>query len=199
MATPEDILHFWFGEFESLSSISTANQALWFKKDPEFDHQIQTRFSDALNQANSGAFDHWVEESPAKALALLILFDQFPRNMYRSSGQAFAYDGKARFVAEEMVKKAWEKQLSAPARMFICVAMEHQEDIAVQRKGMELADALVADATEEYRQFAAFFHPFPQKHAEIIERFGRFPHRNALLGRESTPEELEFLVNFPGF
>lgn len=199
MATPQDILSFWFGHFESLSSISAANQANWFKKDPEFDLLIQTRFEEALNRASVGEYDHWMEENPGNALALLILLDQFPRNMYRGTGKSFDYDAKARVVAERMVQKAWEKQLSTPARMFLCVVMEHQEDKEAQNKGLELADALVAEAPEEYRKFAADFHPYPRQHAEIIARFGRFPHRNALLGRESTAEELEFLVNFPGF
>jgi uncharacterized protein (DUF924 family) len=199
MVTPEDILTFWFGEFESISSVSSANQASWFKKDPEFDALIKSRFEESLAQASRGELDHWLEESPAHGLALLILLDQFPRNMYRSSGQSFAYDAKARAVAEAMLQKAWEKQLSTPARMFICVALEHQEDLTAQQLSMVQADALVAEAPEEYRPFAMYFHPFPRKHAEIIEQFGRFPHRNALLGRQSTPEELEFLVNFPGF
>lgn len=199
MVTPESILTFWFGEFTSVSSISASNQANWFKKDPAFDSLIKSRFEEALAQANRGEFDHWMEESPANALALLILFDQFPRNMYRNTGQSFAYDGKARNVAETMLRKAWEKQLSTPARMFICVALEHQEDLTAQQLSQVQADALVAEAPEEHRQFAQYFHPFPRKHAEIIEQFGRFPHRNALLGRQSTPEELEFLVNFPGF
>ena len=199
MVTPADILGFWFGPYETLSHLPSTNFAKWFRKDADFDAVVKSRFEEALTRAGTGEYDAWMEQGPESALALLILLDQFPRNIYRTSGQSFAYDSKARRVVESMLSRGWERVIDTPGRMFLSVALEHQEDMQAQRLAQEVADACAAEAPLEHRKLATDFLPYPRKHAEIIERFGRFPHRNALLGRESTAEELEFLVNFPGF
>jgi uncharacterized protein (DUF924 family) len=199
MISPRDILSFWFGAYHSFACISFQNQANWFKKDPEFDTFIKTRFEQTLKSANRGKYDHWLIESPEHSLALLILFDQFPRNMYRNSPQSFAYDSKARVIAQLLLQNPWKQPLPTPARIFLQVALSHSEDYSVQRQALQVGEALVADAEEEYKQIVRENAKYAEMHAGIIERFGRFPHRNEVLGRESSPEEVEFLRTFPGF
>lgn len=199
MVTPNDVLSFWFGEYEPLESLGYAKVSQWFKKDPEFDSLIKTRFEDALQRAFAGEFDHWIEESPLHGVALVIILDQFSRNMYRGTGQMFAFDSKGLAVANALIAKGWDKQLPPPARAFVYTALEHAEDMNEQRKLMRLMDEMVAESPEHLKQGAQQFQNYAKQHYDVVERFGRYPHRNALLGRESTPEELEYMQTHPGF
>ena len=198
METPISILSFWFGETDA-SALTFTNRPLWFKKDPEFDDLIRSRFETMLNRANSGELDGWAEESPASALALVILLDQFSRNMYRNSGQSFAYDSKALQVADNTISKGWDLHLSTAGRFFLYLPYVHSEDQSVQNRALELANKLIELAPEDMKERSVAFKSSVEKHYVIIERFGRYPHRNALVGRESTPEEVEFLATNPGF
>ncbi len=174
------VLDFWFGA--PGSPHYNKSRAEWFRKSADFDAQIRSRFLCLHEQATAGQLVHW-RTSPLTLLALLIVLDQFPRNMFRDSCQAFATDAMALDCARRMTALRWDQRLHPVERGFVYLPFEHAEDIEAQRTALQLFGTLGrADLLE-----------WAQKHYDIIERFGRFPHRNALCGRESTPEETEFL------
>lgn len=172
VATPNDILGFW----------KKAGPAQWYAAKPAFDEAIRLKFEPVHHAAARGEYDKWAE-TPEGALALLILLDQFPRNLYRKSGHAFATDPKARAIARAATEKGWHLQLEPELRQFMVLPFEHSEDIADQDLSIALAEEL-DDA--EMLKWAVI-------HRDIIVRFGRFPHRNPALGRTTTAEEQAFL------
>lgn len=197
MATAQSILEFWYGETE-VTALSFNNRPLWFQKDAEFDQLVKTRFEETVIRAGSGELQDWLE-APASALALVLLLDQFPRNIYRGSGQSFAYDSQALQVAETMVSKGWDRTVAMAGRFFIYLCYVHSEDRNVQGKALELAEKMIELAPADQQDRALSFKESVKKHYVIIEQFGRYPHRNALLGRLSTAEEQAFLATNPGF
>jgi uncharacterized protein (DUF924 family) len=174
-----DVLEFWFNP----ALDAAQRNKRWFGKDPAFDADIRGRFLAVYEQAAAGQLDAW-KRSSHECLALVILLDQFPRNMFRGEARAFATDAMAREAARALLARADE--LSPDERLFAWLPFEHSESLEDQN----LACDLIAPLGEELLRYA-------QRHREIIERFGRFPHRNAILGRTSTPEEIEF-VKQPG-
>jgi len=178
MTTQDDVLDFWF------AGNPTARRQEWFEKSTEFDSAC-ARFADVLRDGKTGAFDHWAE-TPRGTLALVILLDQFSRNLHRNSPEAFVADAKARQVARAAVARGFDQMLNAVERMFIYLPFEHSEDLADQEDSVRLFMSL----GEEMTRYAA-------DHRDVIRRFGRFPHRNAALGRASTPDELAYLAQ-PG-
>jgi uncharacterized protein (DUF924 family) len=167
-----DIIGFWRG----------AGPEKWFKKVTAFDEAIRLKFEPTHHRAARGEYDHWAQSADG-ALALLILLDQFPRNLYRHSGHAFATDPKARSIARAAIEQGFDREVDPTFRNFFYLPFEHSEDIADQDYGLALvAEAGVADDLK-----------WAGLHRDIIARFGRFPHRNAALGRTTTPEEQEFL------
>ncbi len=167
--TPEDVLDFWF---------STESQARWFDSTPAFDAAIRARFGGLYEQASAGGLN-W-PKTPKSALALIIVVDQFPRNMFRNTAQAFATDHLAFDVSRRAIDRGFDEGLSAPERQFLYMPFMHAEDLLVQDRGLVLYETLGdANALD-----------FMRKHHAIIAKFGRFPYRNAMLGRDSTPEEL---------
>lgn len=180
IATAHDVLEFWFGAPGTLHHGKP--RAEWFKKSADFDALIRTRFLPLYEQAADGKRVYW-SDSPLTLLALIIVLDQFPRNLFRESPRAFATDAMALDAARGMTIKRWDRRLNAVERQFVYLPFEHAEDMATQHDSMRLFASLGnADLLE-----------WARKHAVIIERFGRFPHRNAVMGRTSTPEEIEFL------
>jgi uncharacterized protein (DUF924 family) len=173
-ATPANVLDFWFGPADTV-------RPEWFRKDAAFDAEIRTRFGADIEAALAGTLD-WPDTLEAK-LARLLLLDQFTRNVFRDTPRAFAGDAQALALARRMVAEGDDQRVSRVRRAFVYLPFEHAEDPAAQREAMRLYQAL-GDA--ESLDWA-------RKHFEIVERFGRFPHRNAVLGRASTPEEIEFL------
>jgi uncharacterized protein (DUF924 family) len=180
-----EVLDFWFGR-EGEPGYGEFREA-WFTKDPEFDQRVRDRFEALHEAAAAGELDDWKEEAQS-CLALVILLDQFPRNMYRGDPRSYATDYKAQETAEHAVDRAFDRELPAFQRMFLYMPFMHSEDLAHQRRSVELFRALGGenDATG-----------YAVRHMEIVERFGRFPHRNEVLGRRTTPEEAEFLTQ-PG-
>ena len=158
------------------------SRAEWFKKSDDFDALIRSRFQTLHEQATSHQLAHW-RNSPLTLLALIIVLDQFPRNMHRDSRKAFASDDTARDSARRMTAMGWDERLNVVERSFVYLPFEHAEDIEAQRQAVRCFGNLGNAGLLEWAQ----------KHYDIIERFGRFPHRNALLGRISTSEEIEFL------
>jgi uncharacterized protein (DUF924 family) len=183
----QDILAFWFaGE----------NAASWFASDPAFDAQIRGRFGETAKMAADGALDDWATMPPGW-LALLILLDQFSRNLHRQDSRAWGQDTKALALALAGIERGDDQQLPPLQRAFAYLPLEHAEDLAMQLRCVALFEALCAAAMPAQRTCLEGFLDFARRHLDVIERFGRFPHRNALLGRPSTPAELIFLA-MPG-
>ena len=168
------ILDFWF---------SAACRPKWFVKDAAFDAEITARFQPAWERAATGGFADWAQSANA-ALARIILLDQFPRNMFRDSPKAFASDALALAAARDAVARGHDRAVTSERRLFFYLPYEHSEELDAQRQGYDLCIANI-DWPEAVTAAA--------RHLEIIERFGRFPHRNAVLGRVGTAAELEFL------
>ena len=174
-ANAAEVLRFWFEE----------HAQDWFAKDPAFDRAIRDRFLAWYEAAAAGQLAHWADEARS-CLALVIVLDQFPRNMFRGEARAFAADPLARAAARVILALGWDRQMSQAERLFAYLPFEHSEALEDQI----LACELMKDFDAEQLRYAV-------RHREIIERFGRFPHRNSLLGRESTAAEIEFL-ELPG-
>ena len=180
---PQQVLDFWFTE---------RVLALCFERNDAFDAEIRTLFGAAVAEAQSGGFEDWCE-TPKGTLALLILLDQMPRNIHRGSPLAFAADARALAIAEQAVAAGLERGFPFPWRRFFYLPYEHSEDSKVHKRAMALFAALAVDCAEKDNVEAAVQLYYAARHAEIVFRFGRYPHRNAVLGRVSTPEEEAFL------
>jgi len=183
--TPDEVLEFWFGTPETADLEATRER--WFRKDPIFDREIAQRFGNLMEQALRSELHDWAWQ-PGPALARILLLDQFTRNAFRDTPRAFAGDALALAAAREMVRSGQDLQLQPLRRVFAYLPFEHAEDLQAQEEALRLFGRLAdeAPALSGYTDYA-------RRHHEIIRRFGRFPHRNALLGRASTPEEAEFL------
>jgi uncharacterized protein (DUF924 family) len=184
MSTPNDILNFWFGN--PTQPEYGKPQKFWFNKQTEFDNELRTRFQQDYEQAATGHLENW-KDNPESCLALILLLDQFPRNMFRGTPKAFATDNQAVATAETAVKNGYDQQLLTVQRWFIYLPFEHSENIHHQEKAVNLFQQL-SNNTESQSTIE-----YAIKHLEVIQRFGRFPHRNEILGRISTTEEQEFL------
>ena len=173
----QEVISFWFDEIEPKQR---------FQKDLAFDEEIRTRFGNTHQQARTGELAHWREEALG-ALAEIIVLDQFSRNMFRDAAEAFAYDAMAVVLAQEAIRRNLDSELEPGQRAFLYMPFMHSESKVVH----EIAMKLFAQPGMENN------YEFEVKHKVIIDRFGRYPHRNALLGRESTAEEIDFLAG-PG-
>ena len=183
-----DILEFWFGA--PGSSELGRNRRQWFEKSDAFDGLIRERFLATHESAAAGRLDGWAER-PLGALALVLTLDQFPRNAFRGTPRAFATDAQALAVARGIVARGFDATYVPVERWFAYLPFEHAEDLTAQAESLALFDRLRGDPT------SAGTLGYAMRHYALIERFGRFPHRNAILGRTSTPEELAFLAT-PG-
>ena len=197
MSTPSEIIEFWFEGVEDPDTFDKTKNPFrkWFAKNELFDEEIRDRFEEDLVRAAGGEMDSWAE-SPGGRLALILMFDQFSRNMYRGTSQAFATDPLALDLSERSVKDGFDRQLSLLKRTFIYLPFSHSENLKHQNEHLRLLEELIADSRKQFPHNVAYFEyhlPFARRHREIIERFGRFPHRNAALNRTSTPQEMEFL------
>lgn len=169
----DEVLKFWFGELKP---------AAWFRSDPAVDEEIRRRFLDLWERFRAQPPK---VEAPRSAVAAAIVLDQFPRNLFRGRPEAFATDAAALQIARAALDQGWDRGLSDPERQFLYMPFQHSEDADDQRRSLELFSTLaIADAVRSARE-----------HKALIDRFGRFPHRNAVLGRASTPEEVEHLAS----
>jgi len=186
---PQEVLEFWFGAPGSAESGSA--RKIWFVKDEAFDRQIVERFGPTIERGLRGELDAWAA-TPEGALARILVLDQFTRNAFRGDRRAFAGDAQALAAASALVGSRQDECLEPVQRAFAYLPFEHAEGLAIQDEAVRLFERLVAQAPELKTML-----DYAHKHRVVIERFGRFPHRNAALGRHSTAEELAFIAT-PG-
>lgn len=175
------ILKFWFEE---------SGYQKWFGKDESFDNDIREQFTDDYQKAANGDYDDWAQHAKG-CLALMILLDQFPRNMFRDTPKMYATDVKALEIAKQAVANGLDQGLTTDEKAFLYLPFEHSEELSDQRQSLDLFEAM-RDENQTYYDYAV-------KHYEVVERYGRFPHRNVILGRTSTPEEQAYIANGGGF
>ena len=176
---PQEIIDFWFADDV---------RKLWFNSTAEFDRLLCERFEELLKQAARGELDHWMESAEG-CLALVIILDQFPLNMFRGSAQSFATEARSRDVARVAIAKGFDQLLAAEQQAFFYMPFQHSEDLADQEMALEL---FARPGMESHLRFA-------RHHHGIVETYGRFPHRNAVLGRASTAAEIEYLNSKEAF
>ncbi|MEM1256208.1 MAG: DUF924 family protein [Cyanobacteria bacterium P01_H01_bin.21] len=177
----QSVLDFWFGVPPG------AYHQQWFRKDSDFDAEIKTLFEGIYWTLLESSSDSWLT-TPKESLAKIVVLDQFPRNMFRNTPQSFAADAQALTAAELAIERGYDRQLLPVERLFLYTPFEHSEKLAYQNLSVKYFDTLVSDAPE-----LASSLDYARRHREIIAQFGRFPHRNNILGRQSTAEEIAFL------
>ena len=188
----DELLAFWFGDDSDDAAVAAAKAELWWGHSPATDELLRERFGGAAAAAAEGRLDHWAE-APRGRLALILLLDQLPRAVHRDTPGAFAQDAAARVLAEQGLESGANEALRPIERLFLYLPLEHSEDLEDQDRSVELFGELAESIPEEQRPTFSNFVDYAQKHREVIARFGRFPHRNRILGRESTAEEIAFL------
>lgn len=189
----DEVLTFWFGERGLEDGVDEATASRWFKsKSDAFDEEIRSRFGAVYEKAKAGSLDDWAS-SPRGRLALLLLLDQFSRNMFRGSGRMFESDAKALSLALEGLALGHDRAVGVDGRKFFYMPLMHAEDLPNQERCISLFEEMRDELDGKARESAAESVGFAVRHRDIIKRFGRFPHRNEMLGRASTPEEIEFL------
>lgn len=188
MTTKSDILDFWFGPLTGPTDFPQDRFKLWFVKDEKVDEEIRLKFGHLLEEN----LDEWSSD-PRGRLAQIIVLDQFSRHIYRNTPQAFAFDTQSMNLTLEGIKTGMDKKLFPVERGFFYMPLQHIEDVRVQEASIKAYSNLVEEAPEEIKPMCQEFLKYAKMHQEVIIRFGRYPHRNTILGRTSTPEEVEFL------
>jgi len=185
MTQPEDVLDFWFGDAHGIDP-------RWFRGGESFDDEIRERFGEEVEAALDGGFDDW-ESTARHRLALILLLDQFTRNLFRSTPRMYAGDERAFRLSRWGIEQGMDLELVPRERAFFYLPLEHAEDLDAQLVSVERFERLATDAGEDKAEMAAGFLDYAKRHAEVVRRFGRFPHRNVIFGRETTAEERAFL------
>lgn len=196
MERVEEILHFWFGDSADAWTVSADRMSRWFGGGPEVDDEIRRRFGPTVEEALGRGFPAWTA-TPRGRLALVLLLDQFTRHIHRGTPSAFAGDRLALPLALDALEAGIDQELRPVARPFLYLPLEHAEDRQVQAASVAAFRRLADEAPAEARATYDVFLEYAIRHQVIVDRFGRFPHRNAILGRQTTPEEAEFLTQ-PG-
>jgi uncharacterized protein (DUF924 family) len=195
-ALPESVLDFWFGPPGSNAEVASRQSKLWFGKLPANDRAVAERFAATLVAATAGELDHWTT-TPRGRLALVIVLDQFPHHLHRDRPQAFATDPQALAQSLAALEAGEYEQLAPIERVFLYLPLEHAESLAMQERSVSLFENLAHEAATDERALFDGFLDYARRHRDVVARFGRFPHRNAILGRPPTPDEVEFL-KLPG-
>jgi len=189
----DEILSFWFKQRELSAPQIDRRMDTWFGEDEVFDHEIRKEFADDVDKACKGQLDHWADD-PRGRLALIIMIDQFRRNMYRNTAEAFSMDRLALKLCVEGAMEKKDKGLAPIQKVFFYMPLQHSESAKVQAKSVELFTRLAESVSPTYQETFLTIAQFAELHKDIIDQFGRFPHRNRLLGRENTPEEDQYLA-----
>ncbi len=186
----DDVNEFWFGTDEQACRIAMQR---WWRKDPVLDAQIAEQFGDLMTRAAAGDLDNW-KQTATGCLALIVLLDQFPRNVHRDSGQAWAADADAQRVSLHLIETQMLQQLPIWRRLMAVMPLMHAEDRQLQLVSIAQNEKLVAAAPDSWRSTAEGQLKYAHMHKDIVDRFGRYPHRNERLGRATTDDEAEFLA-----
>jgi uncharacterized protein (DUF924 family) len=189
----EDVLSYWLTPSPRTAAEAEARKEFWFTGGAAIDEEIRTRFGALVAEARSGARAGW-SATPRGALALIILIDQFSRNLYRGTPEAFSHDGVALGLARAGFDAGWFDALDPIERMFAAMPFRHAEEVEAQKRGVALAVTDALASPPHLEEFLIYSVDWARKHLDVIARFGRFPHRNAALGRASTPAEAEYLA-----
>ncbi|GMV40139.1 MAG: hypothetical protein AMXMBFR64_18550 [Myxococcales bacterium] len=193
---PELILAFWFGDLNASGLADAEHSRRWFTKDPAFDAELRDRFGALHAAVVAGERAGW-QESARGCLAAVIVLDQLSRNMFRDTPRMFATDEAALAVARDGLARGFDRALRTHERMFLFMPFMHSEALADQERCVALFQALLAEADDGARATVEYSLGYAVQHRDIVARFGRFPHRNRVLARDTTPEEAEFLTQ-PG-
>lgn len=186
------VLEFWFGDALASPEQVDARVELWFSRNDDFDREIRRRFAPLPELATRGGLDGWRAEA-SSALALVLVLDQFPRNLYRNSARAFEFDPFALEVALDSVAQGFDQELHPLPASFFYLPLEHAEAIEPQDRAVRLFEQLTGRASAEQRPLFEKFASYARRHRDVIRRFGRFPHRNEMLNRQSTLAEVAYL------
>lgn len=193
MITPNAVLDFWFAGCNPQLPPPPDRVGLWFQSTPEQDAAVREGFGAAMEAARKGELDEWAESSTGR-LALILLLDQLPRNAFRGTPAAFSGDQAALQHSLDAISEMQDLGLKTLHRVFLYLPLEHAEDIHMQQRCLALMSRAAAEAPPAMSEMMSTWVGFAEKHRDIIEKFGRFPHRNAVLGRTSTPAEQAFLA-----
>lgn len=192
MSDIDNIFDFWFGSAQDDAEVAQTQEALWWKGAPETGRLIEQKFGRLRRKAIAGELDSWLPGSTGR-LAAIILVDQFSRNVLRGKPEAFAHDALARSWCVDGLAKRADRELRFIERVFFYLPLEHSESKKDQAQSVALFEALAREVPKELTALFDYYAGFARAHRDVIERFGRFPHRNPALGRTSTAEELGFL------
>jgi uncharacterized protein (DUF924 family) len=193
-ADAREVLEFWFGPMSSDGTADPVHSMRWWSKNPDFDREVRKHFGDVHQAALRGDKDGWLE-SPRGRLALVLVLDQFSRNMFRGDPKSFDGDARALKVALEGIDRGDDKLLGPDERTFLYMPLMHSEDPVIQERSIALFTALAEELSGDARKSAENTLEFAKKHREVVLMFGRFPHRNAVLGRTTTADEMAFIVH----
>ena len=188
----QGVLDCWFGSDQDDAVVARQKGGMWWKSDSAVDDDLRTRFSDRVEMAGRNELNEWAA-TPHGLLALILLTDQFPRNIYRNTPRAFFFDSVARAHCRDGIARGIDARLRPVERVFHYLPLEHSESLADQDDSVRLFSDLAREARAELKELFAGYLRYAERHREIIVRFGRFPHRNRILGRTSTAEEIAFL------
>jgi uncharacterized protein (DUF924 family) len=192
IANPDLLLQTWFGEDLDAPQAITARSRLWFAADDSFDDLLREQFGCVPERAFRGELASW-RDDPRSTLALVLALDQLPRNLFRGTPQAFAYDSAGLELSQWALSRGFDAQLHPVEAAFFYFPLEHAESPSLQSECVTLFRALLQRAPDLLTDQFESFLSYAERHRAVIERFGRFPHRNSILGRSSTPEELQYL------
>jgi len=192
IAAADAVLDFWFGAPGAAADIAARQGKLWFGKSAANDALVVDRFAETLVAAGKGELDSW-NDSPRGRLALIVVLDQFPHHIHRNHGLSFAYDAQSLALALDMIARGEDVHIAPIERVFAYLPLEHAETMAMQDLSVAQYEKLAAEASPAEKDLFEGFLDYARKHRDVVAHFGRFPHRNELLGRSSTPDEIGFL------
>jgi uncharacterized protein (DUF924 family) len=192
MQRVDEILHFWFGHIEETFVPTQHLSQMWFSATPEIDQEIRSKFGSDLEKAILGEYDNW-GDNPRSCLALIIIFDQFSRHIYRDTPMSFAQDDKSLDLCVRGIERQFDHKVSLIERAFFYMPLMHSENFDMQHTSVRAFKMLADLSFPEARPIFENFFDYSIRHYQVVERFKRFPHRNLILGRKNTPEEDEFL------
>ena len=196
MSEWEEVLDFWFGPIDESGSAAPEKSKRWFGGGPDFDAEVRARFEPAWHAIAAGEKDDWLD-TPRGKLAAIIVLDQLSRNMFRDMAKMYAADDRAIALALGAIERGDDRTLPLAMRTFLYMPLMHAEDVELQDRCVALFESLRDELEGDRRERIAGHVEYARRHRDVVARFGRFPHRNAILGRETTPEEAAFLAEKP--